>query len=181
MTTPIAAASLSILVAFGVATGIAGQQQGAHPQAVESFGLVVSQYESPDKSTVAIVSPLVKPGYGGHESWVELRSKSGKLLTRREYFSADGEHGYCVTKAIWTPDSNFFVYTLQSSGGHQPWHSPVEFYSRRQQKIFSLDDALHDSVTNSGFSVVAPDRVTVELWFSKTTRTVPLSTLVPKK
>jgi hypothetical protein len=49
------------------------------------------------------------------------------------------------------------------------------------QKIFSLDDALHDSVTNSGFSVVATDRVTVELWFSKTTRTVLLSTLVPKK
>lgn len=181
MTSPIAAASLSMLVAFGMGTGIAGQQHGAHPQAVESSRPFASQYESPDKSAIAIVSPLVKPGYGGYESWVELRSKSGKLLARREYFSPDGKHGYSVTKAAWTPDSNFFVYSLQSSGGHQPWHSPVEFYSREQQKIFSLDDALHDSVTNSWFSVVAPDRVTVELWFSKTTRTVPLSTLVPKK
>jgi hypothetical protein len=59
---------------------------------------------------------------------------------------------------------------MESSGGHQPWHSLVGFYSRAQDRILSLDDALHDGVSNPQFSVGAPDRVTVELWSSKTTR-----------
>jgi hypothetical protein len=120
-------------------------------------------------------------GHESYESRVELRSKSGEMLAQRDYSSADGQHGYSVTKAAWTPDSNFFVCILANSGGHQPWHSPVEFYSRAQDKIFSLDDALHDAVTNNQFTVTAPDRVTVELYFSETTRTVSLSSLVPKE
>ena len=111
------------------------------------------------------------------ESRVELRTKSGKLLAKRDYSSSDGEHGYGVTKAAWTPDSQFFVYSLESSGGHSSWHSPVQFYSRKKNSFASLDDALNDAVMNPQFTVSAPDRVTVELWFSKETRTVALSSL----
>ena len=111
------------------------------------------------------------------ESLVEIRLKSGKLLARRNYFSEDGEHGYGVTKAAWTPDSQFFVYSLESSGGHQSWNSPVKFYGRRNGNIQSLDDALGDAVTNPDFSISAPDRVKVELWFSKKVLTVSLSSL----
>ena len=122
-----------------------------------------------------------KPGNKTYESRVELQSKSGNVLARRDYDSADGQHGYYFQKAAWTLDSNFFVYSMESSGGHQPWHSPVEFYSRSHDKIFSLDDTLRDAVTNPQFLVTAPDRVTVKLWFSKTTRTVSLSALIPKE
>jgi hypothetical protein len=147
----------------------------------ESPGPAPVQYESPDKSIVAIVFPVGKPGAASYESRVELWSKSGRLLAQRDYSSADGQHGYSVGKTAWTPDSNFFVYALSSSGGHQPWHSPVEFFGRAQGRIFRLDDALHQTVTNPQFTVAPPDDVTVELWFSKTTRTFSLSALVPKK
>jgi hypothetical protein len=106
-----------------------------------------------------------------------LRTKSGVLLVRRDYSSEDGEHGYGVTKAAWTPDSQFFVYSLENSGGHQAWNSPVRFFSRRSNKILSLDNALHDAVTNPDFALAAPDKVTVELYFSKREVTVSLSSL----
>ena len=171
-----------LCLACAVSMGVAGQQRNAAPaQVYESPGPAPARYESPDKSIVAIVFPVGKPEVKGYESRVELRSKSGELLTQREYLSTDGQHGYSVYKAAWTPDSSFFVYSLVNSGGHQPWHSPVEFYTRSDEKIFSLDDALHDAATNPQFLMSAPDRVTVELWFSKTTRTVPLSALIPKE
>jgi hypothetical protein len=114
---------------------------------------------------------------------VSRRELRAKTLAESGQGAGSGRrgHGYSVTKAAWTPDSNFFVYSLSNTGGHQPWHFPVDFYGRAQGKIFSLDDALHDAVANPQFTVAPPDRVTVELWFSKTTRTVSLSALVPKK
>jgi len=165
-----------------VTTGVAGQQRHSAPaQVYESPGPAPGRYESPDKSIIATVFPVGKPGSKSYESRVELRSKSGKVLAQHDYFSADGQHGYSIVKAAWTPDSNFFVYSLSNSGGHQPWHSPVDFYCRSQEKIFSFDDALHDAVTNPQFAVTSPDRVTVELWFSKARRTVSLSVLAPKE
>jgi hypothetical protein len=182
MNPPIGTAAFFLFMACAMTTGVAGQQRNAAPaQVYESPGPVPVRYESPDKSIVAIVFPVGKPGTKSYESRVELRSKSGKVLAQRDYFSTDGQHGYRVTKAAWTPGSSFFVYSLVNSGGHQPWHSPVEFYSGAQEKIFSLDDALRDAVTNPQFSVTGPDCVKVELWFSKTTRTVCLSALVRKK
>jgi len=93
------------------------------------------------------------------------------------YSSGDGEHGYGVTKAGWTPDSKFFVYSLESSGGHQAWHSRVQFYGRETNKIFSLDDALNDDITNPHFTITAPDKVTVELHRRSDKLTVSLSSL----
>lgn len=40
------------------------------------------------------------------------------------------------------PDFQFFVFSLTSSGGHQAWHAPTEFYSRREGTVHSLDDYL---------------------------------------
>ena|SRR5215469_18622382 len=108
------------------------------------------------------------------ESRVEVRSHSGRVLAKCTYFSADGEHGYGVTKAAWTPDSQFFVYSLASSGGHQSWHTPVLFFSRRSSKIVSLDDLLKDAISNPQFEISAPDRITVILWSTMQTKTVSL-------
>jgi|ERR1019366_4147797 hypothetical protein len=136
----------------------------------------VEKYRSPDSALVAVVTSTQAPE-ATRESRVEIRLKSGKLLARTNYSSEDGEHGFGVTKAGWTPDSQFFVYSLESSGGHQSWHSPVQFYSRRHGNIQSLDDALDDAVMNPDFSISAPDKVKVELWFSKRALTVSLSSL----
>lgn len=133
-------------------------------------------YRSPDGKMIALIRST-KAWEATSESRVELRTKDGRVLAARNYGSQDGEHGYGITRAGWTPDSQFFVYRLESSGGHQSWHTPVHFFSRKDNKIVELDQALGDAVTNTQFLVSPPDRVTVELWSSKQTRTVSLGNL----
>lgn len=136
----------------------------------------IEKFTSPDGMMTAVVRSERTPE-ATNESRVELLTREGKVSAGRDYTSPDGEHGYGVTKAAWTPDSKFFVYSLESSGGHQAWHSPVWFFSRGDRRIFSLDSALNDSVSNAQFLVSAPDNVTVKLFFSKQTRTVALHEL----
>jgi len=152
-------------------------QPGNRPgcTATSSLSPTRAQYDSPDKGLVALVVTVGKSS----ESRVEVRSETGRLLAARDYSSRDGEHGFGVVKAVWTPDSKFFVYSLANSGGHQPWHFPVEFYARVQNEILSLDDALRDAVMSPQFSIAAPDRVTAEFWFSRQTKTVALAGLPP--
>lgn len=133
-------------------------------------------YKSPDGSLIAVVKFVHQPE-ATSESEVLLQTPSGKVLARRDYRSEDGEHGFGVAKAQWTPDSQFFVYSLDSSGGHQAWHSPVQYFSRKSGRFLSLDDALKDAVMNSQFSVEPPDKVTVELYFANKASTVSLSSL----
>jgi hypothetical protein len=140
----------------------------------------IQKYPSPDKDVVAIIA-TTKAVEATEESSIEFRSSSGKVLGRMDYSSPDGEHGYGVVKAAWTPDSEFFVYSLESSGGHQAWHSPVHFYSRKRAQIFSLDDTLRDAVMNPQFNIEAPDKVTIELYFDKKKLTVSLSSLRPSR
>ena len=117
----------------------------------------IEKHRSPDNNLFALVTSNKAPE-ATRESRVELHSASGELLAKKDYFSPDGEHGFGLTKAAWTPDSQFFVYSLESSGGHQSWHSPVWFYSRSRDRIFSLDDALRDSVSNPVFAIHAPTK-----------------------
>ena len=121
MNPPIEAAALLVAMVFAMSPAAAWRTSPAPAPA---------RYLSPDKSAVGIVFPVGKPGHERYESRMELRSRSGRLLAEQDYSSVDGEHGYGVKKAVWTPDSNFFVYSLENSGGHSPWHTPVEFYRR---------------------------------------------------
>ena len=134
------------------------------------------KYPSPDKAVIAVITSRKVPE-ATDESRVELISKSGKLLAKHDYFSEDGEHGFGVTKAEWTPDSKFFVYSLESSGGHQAWHSQVCYFSRKSQRILILDDELKDGVMNPKFKIEDPNTVVVELWFSKRVVDVSLSSM----
>jgi hypothetical protein len=135
------------------------------------------KFPSPDGTISAFVRSNKAPE-ATKESRIELRSQHGRILASRDYMSKDGEHGHGVTMAAWTPDSQFFVYSLESSGGHQAWHTPVQFFSRSKNKFVSLDDALKDEVTNPRFLVTAPDSVTVELMSMKLTKTVSLQGLI---
>jgi hypothetical protein len=135
-------------------------------------------FTSPDGNIVALIR-YPKPLFTPTESRIQITTKDARVLAERNYGSEDGKHGYGITRAAWTPDSQFFVYKLESSGGQEPWHSPVHFFSRRDNKIVELDPVLKDAVSNTQqFLVSPPDRVTVDLWFSKQTRTVSLGHLL---
>ena len=134
-------------------------------------------YRSPDGNMVAL-SRYPKPLFTPTESRIQITTKDARVLAERNYGSEDGKHGYGITRAAWTPDSQFFVYKLESSGGQEPWHSPVHFFSRKDNKFVELDPLLNDAVSNTlQFLVSPPDRVTVDLWLSKQTRTVSLGHL----
>lgn len=79
--------------------------------------LITSQtknLESPDGMLVAVVSSS-KVLEATIESRIEIRISNGKNLLKRDYSSSDGEHGFGVKKALWTPDSQFFLAGLYCS------------------------------------------------------------------
>lgn len=118
----------------------------------------ISTYPSPDGKLTALVVPLPGAPYGSGENRVEIRSQNGSLLFSHSYASEDGEHGLGVEHAAWTPDSKFFVYSLSSSGGHQPWHFPTDFIEANTLSLHRLDEYT-GLVTAPDFKVLPPDRV----------------------
>jgi hypothetical protein len=140
----------------------------------------LQKYVSPDKSVIAVITPA---GPKKNESLVELRSSAGKVLFHKDYTSPDGTHGFGVVQAAWTPNSQFFIYSMEDSGDRAAWHSPTWFFSRKMNRMYSLDDALNDAVSFPDFKLVPPDDITVTLWAqgSMTKRTASLSSLLQPK
>lgn len=114
-------------------------------------------HSSPDKSLRAVIIPAGKKGYEGTESRIEIRNASGKTLRWKSLASYDGEHGMGVNHAEWMADSQFFVFNVDSSGGHQPWRRAIYFYSRSENKFYSLDDYI--GLVTSDFTIVRTDVV----------------------
>ncbi len=113
-------------------------------------------YTSPDSALRVRIVPAGKfQGYERYESRVEISNRRGSLLYTRSYASADGNHGEGVGHAEWSGDSQFFVFNTSSSGGHQPWHLPTYFYSRRANRVYRLDDFVGPVTTD--FVLRAPD------------------------
>jgi hypothetical protein len=96
-------------------------------------------YPSPDQRLRAVIIPVGKKGFGAQESRIEIRDAGGRLLRWRSFASADGEHGRGMRRAEWTADGQFLVFNADSSGGHQPWNLPTFFYSRGENRFYSLD------------------------------------------
>ena len=116
------------------------------------------EYRSPNGKFRAVVIALPGAPYGSGESRVELRTAGGALLCSHSYGSEDGEHGFGVERAAWTPDSRFFVYSMSSSGGHQAWHFPTDFIAVKNHRVQKLDD-FTGPITDPDFEVHAPDVV----------------------
>jgi len=55
-------------------------------------------------------------GRSDDESRIEFRSAVDDFLCALDYSSEDSEHGFGVVKAGWTADSQYFVFSLTSSG-----------------------------------------------------------------
>jgi hypothetical protein len=111
---------------------------------------------SPNGKYRAFVIPLPARPYGNSESKIVIKAKNGRTVFSESYGSEDGEHGSIVAKAAWTPNSSFFVYSLVSSGGHQPWHSPTYYLSVHDSRLRSLDDYI-GAITEPDFELSPPD------------------------
>ena len=128
------------------------------------FAQEPSEYKAPDGNRVALVVPVSKTrGTWRMESIVEIRMANGALLCTRDFSSSDGQHGEAVAKAAWTADSQFFVFSTSLTGGHQPWHFPTYFYSRRLNEIRSLD-ALVGPILTPEFKLLSPDLIKTQTW-----------------
>jgi hypothetical protein len=114
-------------------------------------GGTAHEFGSPDGALRAVVTS----SGAGRESRVAIVAK-GRRLAQRSFASADGSHGYVVAHAAWTPDSQFFVFSLTSSGGHQPWLFPTYAYSRRSNRLGSLEGRI-GAPTDPDFRLSAPD------------------------
>jgi hypothetical protein len=130
------------------------------------------EYPSPDRAFKAFVCPS-----GNDESRVFVASGKVNIFCQQDYSSYDRSHGFAVVKASWTPDSNFFVYSLESSGGHSVMVVPIVFCSRKREKAFDVGELLGDNVMLPDFRVSAPDIIHVSLQTSPHDKTVSLSRL----
>jgi dipeptidyl aminopeptidase/acylaminoacyl peptidase len=132
------------------------------------------QYTVPDGGVrVVVVRVSKEAGRSEYESRIEFKSSDGKISCALDYSSEDSEHGFGVVKAEWTPDSQYFVFSLTSSGGHQPWHAPTQFLSRKDGTVRSLDDYFSSAgISKNDFRLIAPNTVKTEVWKGKA---VPVS------
>src|ERR1700734_4078650 len=99
-------------------------------------------FTPPDKKTNASVLAVDKSlnATPDMESNVVIRSSAGATLASKDYSSPDGANGYYVLNAKWSPDSQFFVYSMMSSGGHSPWSFPIWVYSVKKNAFASFID-----------------------------------------
>jgi hypothetical protein len=124
-------------------------------------------FVSPDKAMRASVLPVdvSLDATPDMESRVVIRSSTGDTVTSHDYSSPRGMNGYYVYNAKWSPDSQFFVYSMMSSGGHSPWSFPIMVYSRKQKRIAKFSDMIDGYPTLSGdFSFSGPHTLSATTW-----------------
>jgi hypothetical protein len=99
------------------------------------------------------------------ESRVVIRSSKGETLTSKDYSSPRGSNGYYVVNAKWSPDSQFFVYSMSSSGGHSPWSFPMAVYGHGKNLIARFSDMINGNPTMSAeFSFTGPHTLVASTW-----------------
>jgi len=112
-----------------------------------------------------VILPIGKlSAYAEQESRIEFYSPQNQMLCALDYSSEDGEHGFGVVKAAWTPDQKYFVFSLTSSGGHQAWHAPTLFYSVKDDSLHALDSYVDGRISKGDFILKAPNGVLTEVW-----------------
>jgi hypothetical protein len=124
-------------------------------------------YPSADGALRALVFPVDVSLYAtpDMESRIVIRTSKGDTLTSKDYSSPRGANGYYVVNAKWSPDSQFFVYSMSSSGGHSPWSFPMMVYSRQKNRIASFSDMINGAPTVSGdFHFAGPHTVVASTW-----------------
>jgi hypothetical protein len=98
-----------------------------------------------------------------YECRVEIYTTKGEKIWSEDFSSPDQDHGRGVVFALWSPDSNYFVFSTTSSGGHHPWQFFTYAYSRRQNKLFILDSLLGE-VIKQKFRIKRPDIISLTIF-----------------
>lgn len=132
------------------------------------------EFKSPDARLMAIVVAAdKKKGFEKYESRILILRSGGAQIGMHDFSSPDGEHGYGVAGARWTPDSQYFVCRMSNSGGHSPMYSPVVFWSRKTNHFYQLKAY----TANRTFTIAAPDKVIVDSWPDLQPTTVSLASV----
>jgi hypothetical protein len=121
---------------------------------------------SPDQHLRACVSSVGKHEAPFNESRIEIHDVNNRILAFKDFRSADGEHGRNVQKNEWAPDSQFYVFSTASSGGHSPWHWQTYFYDRRANTLREVDD-FTGPIIKRDFTLSAPDWIEVTVQGTK--------------
>jgi hypothetical protein len=166
-------AALSAPIVFSANPGFAeelcrGHQLLSKPRSPTSCLTIAPEvYHSPDKALTAIVLPVdvSLDATPDMESRVVIYDSAGKTITSKNFSSRRGFEGYYVDHAQWSPDSQFLVFSLTSSGGHSPWSYPMWVYSREKQRFADFSDIIGGKPTLSGdFSFSGPHTVHASTW-----------------
>ena len=129
--------------------------------------ILVKRYASPDKKLHATVLPveISLNATPDMESRVVIRSVDGDTLNSMSHASPRGMNGYYVDTAQWSPDSQFFVYTLVSSGGHSPWSHPTMVYSVQHNRFAHLSDMIEGRpLLSEKFQFSGQHELTASTW-----------------
>lgn len=127
-----------------------GHQLLSKPRAETSCQTIAVQiFASPDKAMHAVVYPadIALEATPDTESRVVIRSSAGATANSRDFSSPRGSNGYYVAEAKWSPDSQYFAFSLISSGGHSPWSFPIWIYGRKQNAFASFSDMISGNPT----------------------------------
>jgi hypothetical protein len=165
----IGAASVAMLSAAALADGgCSGHQLLPTPRSPSSCQTVAPQvYASPDAALRALVFPVDASLHAtpDMESRVVMQTSAGQVLAAKDYSSPSGADGYYVVAAKWSPDSQFFVYSMSSSGGHSPWSFPMWVYGRHKNLIAAFNAMIGNNPTVSAdFTFVGPHTISATTW-----------------
>ena len=133
-----------------------------------SIAAAADRLPSPDKALIAIIEPFLKSNGKAAENFVRIVQADGDPLVEMDFRSTDKEHGLIVDKIQWSADSNFFVFSTYSSGGHQPWNSPTFFYARSDNHIRRIDKIIGLPIVDPDFRIVNPDTLIIYVRDEKT-------------
>jgi len=120
--------------------------------------ILADDYAAPGGGLMAKVGTAAPPSC---ESVVEI-SAGSSVIGRESYASDNHDNGSCVAHAGWSPDSKFFVFSLQNSGGHQPWDSPIVVFSVEKKSFIDLED-VDSAITDPNFTLSAPSLLEYEM------------------
>jgi hypothetical protein len=138
------------------------------PRPENSCATIISKiHASPDKKLHAVVLPVEVSlnATPDMESRVVIRSVAGDTLNSLSHASPRGMNGFYVDAAQWSPDSQFFVYNLVSSGGHSPWSHPTMVYSVQRNKFGHLSEMIDGRpILSEKFQFTAEHMLTVSTW-----------------
>ena len=99
------------------------------------------------------------------ESRVVIRGRNRETIASKDFSSPRGANGYYVYRGAWSPDGQYFVFSLVSSGGHSPWSWPIWVYSAKRSQFAPFSAMIANRPTLSGdFTFQGAHLLTAQTW-----------------